>query len=141
MQRTWTSPSGHRLLDFGQNLVGWLRIRVQGPAGTEITVRHAEVLEHDELGTRPLRSAEATDRFVLSGGDDEFEPTFTFHGFRYAQIDGWPGEFEPAAVTAVVIGSELDRIGTFRCSDELLNRFHENVVWGMRGNFVDVPTD
>jgi alpha-L-rhamnosidase len=141
VQRTWTSPSGHRLLDFGQNLVGWLRIRVQGPAGTEITVRHAEVLEHDELGTRPLRSAEATDRFVLSGGDDEFEPTFTFHGFRYAQIDGWPGEFEPAAVTAVVIGSELDRIGTFRCSDELLNRFHENVVWGMRGNFVDVPTD
>ncbi|HEV7622962.1 MAG TPA: family 78 glycoside hydrolase catalytic domain [Amnibacterium sp.] len=141
VQRIWTSPAGHTLLDFGQNLVGWLRIRVQGPAGGEIVVGHAEVLEHDELGTRPLRSAKATDRYVLSGGEDVFEPTFTFHGFRYARIDGWPGELDPASITAVVIGSELDRIGTFRCSDELLNRFHENVVWGMRGNFVDVPTD
>ncbi|GAB3614958.1 alpha-L-rhamnosidase [Humibacter ginsengisoli] len=136
-----TSPSGKTLLDFGQNLVGWLRLRVQGPAGTEITVKHAEVLEHGELGTRPLRTAQATDRFILSGGDDEFEPTFTFHGFRYAEISGWPGEFDPAAVTAVVIGSELTRIGTMTTSDPLLDRFHENVVWGMRGNFVDVPTD
>ncbi|MGA0567967.1 family 78 glycoside hydrolase catalytic domain [Rathayibacter sp. KR2-224] len=136
-----TSPTGKTLLDFGQNLVGWLRIRVQGPAGTEITVRHAEVLEYRELGTRPLRTAKATDRFILSGGDDEFEPTFTFHGFRYAEISGWPGEFDPAAATAVVIGSELTRIGTMTTSDPLLNRFHENVVWGMRGNFVDVPTD
>ena len=136
-----TSPSGKTLLDFGQNLVGWLRLRVQGPVGTEITVRHAEVLEHGELGTRPLRSAQATDRFILSGGEDEFEPTFTFHGFRYAEISGWPGEFDPTAVTAVVIGSELTRIGTMTTSDPLLDQFHQNVVWGMRGNFVDVPTD
>ncbi|QDZ16904.1 Bacterial alpha-L-rhamnosidase [Humibacter ginsenosidimutans] len=136
-----TSPSGKTLLDFGQNLVGWLRVRVQGPAGTEITMRHAEVLEHGELGTRPLRSAEATDRFILSGGDDEFEPTFTFHGFRYAEVSGWPGEFDPAAVTAIVIGSDLPRTGTMTTSDPLLNQFHQNVVWGMRGNFVDVPTD
>jgi alpha-L-rhamnosidase len=141
VQRVWTSPSGRTLVDFGQNLVGWIRIRVQGPAGAEITVRHAEVLEHDELGTRPLRSAKATDRYILSGAVDVFEPTFTFHGFRYAEIEGWPGELDPSALAAVVIGSELDRIGTFRCSDELLNRFHDNVVWGMRGNFVDVPTD
>ena len=140
-QKVWTSPSGKTLVDFGQNVVGWIRVRVRGPEGTEITVRHAEVLEHEELGTRPLRSAKATDHYVLSGGDDEFEPTFTFHGFRYAEISGWPGGLDPSALTAVVIGSELDRIGTFRCSDPLLNRFHENVVWGMRGNFVDVPTD
>jgi alpha-L-rhamnosidase len=136
-----TSPSGKTLLDFGQNLVGWLRVRVQGPAGTEITARHAEVLEHGELGTRPLRTAQATDRFILSGGEDEFEPTFTFHGFRYAEISGWPGELDPAAITAVVIGSELTRIGSMTTSDPLLNQFHQNVVWGMRGNFVDVPTD
>jgi alpha-L-rhamnosidase len=136
-----TSPSGKTLLDFGQNLVGWLRVRVHGPAGTEITVRHAEVLENGELGTRPLRTAQATDRFILSGGDDEFEPTFTFHGFRYAEIEGWPGEFDPSAVTAVVIGSELKRTGTMTTSEPLLDRFHQNVVWGMRGNFVDVPTD
>ncbi|WP_425553309.1 family 78 glycoside hydrolase catalytic domain [Gryllotalpicola koreensis] len=135
------SPSGKTILDFGQNLVGWIRVRTSGPAGTEITIRHAEVLENGELGTRPLRSAKATDRYVLSGGTDEFEPTFTFHGFRYAEIEGWPGALSPEAFTAVAIGSELDRIGTMRTSDPLLNQFHENVVWGMRGNFVDVPTD
>jgi alpha-L-rhamnosidase len=140
-QRIWTSPSGRTLIDYGQNLVGWIRLRAHGPAGTEVTVRHAEVLEHEELGVRPLRTAEATDHYVLSGGEDEFEPTFTFHGFRYAEVEGLPGELDPASVTAVVIGSELTRTGTFECSDPLLTRFHENVVWGMRGNFVDVPTD
>ncbi|WP_222853334.1 alpha-L-rhamnosidase [Fodinicola acaciae] len=136
-----TSPSGKTLVDFGQNLVGWIRVTVQGEAGAEISIRHAEVLENGELGTRPLRTALATDRFVLSGGRDEFEPTFTFHGFRYAEITGWPGELRPEDLTAVAIGSDLERIGTFRSSDPLLNQFHENVVWGMRGNFVDVPTD
>jgi alpha-L-rhamnosidase len=140
-QRIWTSPSGRTLVDFGQNLVGWVRVQVKGPEGTEIVLRHAEVLEHDELGTRPLRSARAEDRFILSGGDDVFEPTLTFHGFRYAEVSGWPGELSQDALTAVVIGSELERIGTFESSDPLLNQFHQNVVWGMRGNFVDVPTD
>src|SRR6478735_3409280 len=137
----WASPSGATLVDFGQNLVGWLRFTVQGPAGTEITVRHAEVLEHDELGTRPLRSARATDRFVLSGGVDVFEPTKTFHGFRYAEVTGWPGDLTADALEAVVVHSELRRTGTFECSDELLNQLHRNVVWGLKGNFLDVPTD
>jgi alpha-L-rhamnosidase len=137
----WTSPAGKTLVDFGQNLVGWVRVRVSGPAGTEITVRHAEVLEHDELGVRPLRTAVATDTFVLSGGDDVFEPTFTFHGFRYAEIDGWPGDLAADALAAVVVSSELERIGEFACSDDLLNQLHENAVWGTRGNFLDVPTD
>jgi alpha-L-rhamnosidase len=140
-RRIWTSPAGKTLVDFGQNLVGWVRIAVHGEAGAEIVIRHAEVLEHEELGTRPLRSAKATDRYILSGGEDVFEPTFTFHGFRYVEVSGWPGELREDDVTAVVIGSELSRIGTFECSDPLLNRFHENVVWGMRGNFVDVPSD
>jgi alpha-L-rhamnosidase len=139
--KIWTSPAGKTLVDFGQNLVGWLRLNARGPAGTMITVRHAEVLEHDELGTRPLRTAEATDRFILSGGDDVFEPTFTFHGFRYVEVDGWPGELTADAITAVVVSSELQRIGEFECSDELLNQLHRNVVWGTRGNFLDVPTD
>src|SRR5690606_12615784 len=69
--RIWQSPSGKTLVDYGQNLVGWVRLRAQGPAGTTVTVRHAEVLEHGELGTRPLRSARATDEFILSGGADE----------------------------------------------------------------------
>jgi alpha-L-rhamnosidase len=136
-----TSPAGKTLVDFGQNLVGWVRVHVRGPAGTTIILRHAEVLENDELGTRPLRSAKATDRFILSGGDDVFEPTFTFHGFRYVEVDGWPSELTPDALTAVVVSSELQRIGDFECSDELLNQLHRNVVWGTRGNFLDVPTD
>ena len=140
-QEIWTSPSGKTLVDFGQNLVGWLRVRVQGPSGSTITLRHAEVLEHDELGVRPLRTAEATDRFVLSGGEDVFEPTFTFHGFRYAGVEGWPGDLSADAITAVVVSSDLERIGEFECSDELLNQLHRNVVWGARGNFLDVPTD
>jgi alpha-L-rhamnosidase len=140
-QAIWTSPSGKTLVDFGQNLVGWLRFTVRGAPGSEITVRHAEVLEDDELGVRPLRSAEATDRFVLSGGTDTFEPTKTFHGFRYAEVSGWPGELTPDDLEAVVVHSRLRRTGHFSCSDELLNRLHSNAVWGLRGNFLDVPTD
>ena len=139
--RIWTSPSGKTLVDFGQNLVGWLKVKVRGNPGSEITVRHAEVLEHEELGVRPLRKAKATDRFILSGGDDVFEPTFTFHGFRYAEVTGWPGELTPDSVAAVVVSSDLRRIGEFACSDPLLNQLHANVVWGQRGNFLDVPTD
>jgi alpha-L-rhamnosidase len=136
-----TSPSGRTLVDFGQNLVGWLRFTVSGSAGQEITIKHAEVLEHGELGTRPLRSAKATDRFILSGGEDFFEPTKTFHGFRYIEVDGWPGELSTDSLEAVVVHSDLRRIGTFECSDDLVNQLHRNVVWGQRGNFLDVPTD
>ena len=139
--KIWTSPAGKTLVDFGQNLVGWVKAHVQGRAGTTITLRHAEVLEKDELGTRPLRSAKATDRFILSGGDDVFEPTFTFHGFRYVQVDGWPGELTLDALTAVVVSSKLQRTGEFECSNELLNQLHRNIVWGTRGNFLDVPSD
>ena len=137
------TPSGGTILDFGQNLVGWVRFTVDGPSGAVITLRHAEVLEDGELGTRSLRNAEATDRYTLAGGGPEtWEPTFTFHGFRYAEVDGWPSpDLDPADFTAVVIHSDFARTGTFSCSNPLLDRFHENVVWGMRGNFVDVPTD
>ncbi len=144
--KTWTSPAGKTLVDFGQNLVGWVKAHVQGPAGRTITLRHAEVLENDELGTRPLRSAKATDRFILSGDDDVFEPTFTFHGFRYVEVDGWPAGTDAlrqaqGALRAVVVHSELRRTGEFECSNELINQLHRNVVWGLRGNFLDVPTD
>jgi alpha-L-rhamnosidase len=139
--KIWTSPAGKTLADFGQNLVGWVRARVQGAAGATVTLRHAEVLEHDELGVRPLRTAKATDRFILSGGDDVFEPSLTFHGFRYVEVEGWPGELTPGALTAVVVSSDLQRIGEFECSNELLNQLHRNVVWSTRDNFLDVPTD
>ncbi|WP_242633308.1 alpha-L-rhamnosidase [Arthrobacter sp. S39] len=142
-----TTPSGATVLDFGQNLVGRLRIRVTGEAGHTITLRHAEVLEDGELSLRPLRQAAATDTYTLAGsgigeaGEEEWEPRFTFHGFRYAQVDNWPGELDPAAITAVVIHNDMRRTGWFECSDPLLNRLHENALWGMRGNFLALPTD
>ncbi|QOR72900.1 glycoside hydrolase family 78 protein [Ruania alkalisoli] len=143
--RIWTSPTGKTLLDFGQNLVGWTRTTITAPAGTEITIRHAEVLEHDELGTRPLRTAEATDRYITSGAQDVFEPTFTFHGFRYAEITGWPDhlthQLTNGAIEAIVVSSDLDRTGYFECSNPDLNQLHENVLWSLRGNFLDLPTD
>ncbi len=117
-------------------------IKVQGPAGHTVTLRHAEVLEHGELGTRPLRFAEATDRYTLRGdGTETWEPRFTFHGFRYVEVNDWPGELKLEDLTAVVIHSDMERTGWFECSDPLLNQLHQNVVWGMRGNFLDVPTD
>ncbi|MFF5295919.1 alpha-L-rhamnosidase [Paractinoplanes globisporus] len=134
-----TSPSGRTLVDFGQNLVGWVRLTVRGgAAGDEITLRHAEVLENGELGVRPLRTAKATDTYVLAGPEETtLEPELTFHGFRYAEVTG-VADFQ---AEAVVVGTDLRRTGWFESSHALLNRFHENVVWGMRGNFVDVPTD
>lgn len=136
------SPSGKTLVDFGQNLVGRLSIRVQGEAGQTVTLRHAEVLENGELGTRPLRHADATDRYILRGGGVErYEPFFTFHGFRYVEVEGWPGELKADDITAIVLHSDLVRTGWFACSDPMLNQLHQNVLWGMRGNFLDVPTD
>ena len=137
-----TSPSGKLIVDFGQNLVGWVQLRVRDAvAGTQVTVRHAEVLENGELGVRPLRSAKATSSYLMSGLPEEtVVPTFTFHGFRYAEIDGFP-DVTMADVRALVLGSDLVRTGWFESSNPELNQLHRNVVWSMRGNFLDLPTD
>ncbi len=136
------SPSGKTLVDFGQNLVGRCRITVQGEAGHFVTLRHAEVLEGGELGVRPLRTAAATDRYTLRGnGVESYEPRFTFHGFRYVEVDNWPSQLQSSDIAAIVLHSDMERTGDFECSDPLLNQLHQNVVWGMRGNFLDVPTD
>ena len=160
-----TTPSGKTVLDFGQNLAGRLRIRVSGPAGTAVTLTHAEVLQDGELCTRPLRGADARDTYVLRGAPaaepagpgtaeragrargnggavEEWEPRFTVHGFRYAQVEGWPSAtVEPGDVVARVLHTDMERTGWFSCSDPLVQRLHENVVWSMRSNFVDIPTD
>ncbi|QPZ40133.1 family 78 glycoside hydrolase catalytic domain [Paramicrobacterium chengjingii] len=136
-----TTPSGKTIVDFGQNLVGWVRLRVSGEAGARVSVRHAEVLEHGELGIRPLRSALATCEYILNGTPGEvLQPTFTFNGFRYAELSGVP-ELVLADVEALVLGTDLVRTGWFESSDPRVNRLHENVVWSTRGNFLDVPTD
>jgi alpha-L-rhamnosidase len=141
-QRIWVSPSGKTLIDFGQDLVGRLRIRVDGPSGTAVTLRHAEVLQEGELYTRPLRNALQKDTYVLRGrGREEWEPRFTIHGFRYAEVTGWPGDLEPSMITARVYHTDMARTGDFETSNDLLNQLHRNIGWGMRGNFVGLPTD
>ncbi|MCM3501216.1 glycoside hydrolase family 78 protein [Microbacterium sp. P26] len=135
------AASGAWILDFGQNISGRLLLQVRAEAGREITIRHAEVLQDGELYTRPLRGAAATDVLVTDGGPLAWEPRFTIHGFRYAEISGWPGEIEAGAVVARVYHTDMERTGWFESSDALLNRLHENVRWSMRDNFVDIPTD
>jgi alpha-L-rhamnosidase len=136
------SASGGTILDFGQNLVGWLRVPVDGPEGATVTVRHAELLDADgELFTRALRDAKATDSFTLDGrGATTLEPRFTFHGFRYAEITG-SAQVDVDNVEAVVVHSDLESIGEFECSDPLLNKLQSNIEWSWRGNSVGVPTD
>ncbi|KFY58205.1 hypothetical protein V496_06226 [Pseudogymnoascus sp. VKM F-4515 (FW-2607)] len=138
------SPSGKTILDFGQNMAGWLKVTVRGPAGTNITLSHAEVLENGELALKPLRRAKARDTIVLHGeGEQTWEPKFTFHGFRFAQVDGWPKDtpLTTKAIKGIVVHTDLQRTGWFQCSDKLLNQLHSNVIWSMKGNFISIPTD
>src|SRR5699024_5851607 len=123
-----TSPSGARIIDFGQNLVGRVRLRVSGAVGTTIAIRTAEVLQDGEIYTRPLRGARSTDHYTLAGRSEgeEWEPRFTFHGFRYAEVTGWPGDLDEdaaaGALTARVLHTDLERTGWFTCSDPLINQ-------------------
>ena len=138
----WRDPAGRLIVDFGQNLTGWLRIRVDGPPGTSIRVRHGEVLDADGfLYTENLRTARATDEYTTAGGAAVLEPRFTLHGFRYAEITGYPGELAPADVVARVAHSDIAPAGSFESSAEWLDRLFRAVDWGQRGNFISVPTD
>jgi alpha-L-rhamnosidase len=135
-----------RLLhDFAQNLTGRLRITVRGKRGIHLSIRHAEMLDREgNLYTENLRGARATDHYTLSGeGSETWEPRFTFHGFRYSEI-AWQEEAEDLTVErieAVVIHSDTPRTGEFSCSNPLLNQLEHNILWGQKGNFLDVPTD
>jgi len=137
-----TTPAGRTVVDFGQNISGWVRLTVAGPAGTTISLRHSEVMIAGEADFETIRTAAATDRCTLRGdGTETWEPRFTFHGFRYVEVDGWPGELKPSAVRAIVVHSDMTRIGWFETSEPLLDQLHSNAVWSMRDNFVGVPTD
>jgi alpha-L-rhamnosidase len=137
------SPAGETIYDLGQNITGWVRLSVSGPAGTTVTLRHAEVLDKaGNLYTENLRAAYQTDRYTLKGGDEEvYEPHFTYHGFRYVAVAGLPSTATLGMVTGVVVHSDLEETGVFETSDSMLNKLQHNIVWGQRGNFLDVPTD
>ena len=138
-----TLPSGAVVFDFGQNFSGWTRLKVEGPAGTEVRLRHAELLNEDgTLNFGPNENAEATDVYVLRGGGPEVhEPRFTYHGFRYVEMTGYPGEPGADALEGLFVHSDVGRTGSFRSSNELINRIHGNVLWGQLSNLMSIPTD
>jgi alpha-L-rhamnosidase len=137
------TPGGDTVVDMGQNMVGWVRLTVRGAAGATVTLRHAEILDRDgNFYTENLRRAQQTIRYTLKGGAEEtFEPHFTFMGFRYVDVDGWPGDLTTDSLTGVVVYSAMPPTGEFETSGSLVNQLQRNIVWGQRGNFLDVPTD
>ncbi|MCB9280540.1 MAG: family 78 glycoside hydrolase catalytic domain [Lewinellaceae bacterium] len=137
------TPEGDHVIDFGQNLVGWVQLRITGKAGDKLSIYHAEVLDKDgNFYTENLRAAKQQDNYILKGGGEEFfEPHFTFQGFRYIKVEGFPGELKPEHFTAVALYSDMEPTGSFRSNHALLNQLQHNIQWGQRGNFLDVPTD
>ncbi len=141
--KIFRTPNGELVADFGQNLVGWVEMTARGKGGDRIVLQFAEVLDKKgNFYTDNLRAARCTDTWILKGkGEEHFEPHFTFHGFRYAKIDGYPGELKPENISAVALYSDMRPAGSFTSSDPLINQLQHNIQWGQRGNFLDVPTD
>ncbi|MDO8953160.1 MAG: glycoside hydrolase family 78 protein, partial [Draconibacterium sp.] len=141
--KLFTTPNDELVYDMGQNLVGWVRLKVKGKKGDVITLKFAEVLDKEgNFYTDNLRAAKVTDVYILKGdGEEIYEPKFTFHGFRFVELVGFPGTPGLENITGVVIHSEMEPTGTFTCSDPLINQLQKNIQWGQKGNFLDVPTD
>ncbi len=141
--KIFRTPKGSLVADMGQNMVGWIRLTVSGPKGNVVTIRHAEVLDkYGEFYTENLRSAKAQVTYTLSGvGEEVYEPRFSFFGFRFLEVSGFPGTLTADNITGVVIHSDMQPTGFFECSNPLINQLQHNIIWGQKGNFVDVPTD
>ena len=141
--KIFKTPKGEQVIDFGQNLVGWVVVKVKGKAGDKITLSHAEVLDKNgNVYLDNLRSAKAQNNYILKGGEEEiFEPHFTWQGFRYCQVEGYPGEITPENFEAVVLYSDMQPTGSFTTSNTMINQLQHNIKWGQLGNFLDVPTD
>ena len=135
------TPKGERLVDFGQNITGLAEIRIRGKKGQKITIRHAEVLDKDgNFYPETLRQAKSIDTYICNGEDQVFLPHFTFHGFRYICVEGID-EMKPEMFTACVMHSDMETIGSFHTSNKKINQLQSNISWGMRDNFLDIPTD
>jgi alpha-L-rhamnosidase len=141
--KIFRTPSGKQVIDMGQNMVGWLRLKVSGPKGTIVKLRHAEVMDKfGEFYTTNLRGAKCELNYTLAGtGEEIYEPRFTFMGFRYVEVTGFPGELTTDNLTGIVVHSDMLVTGSFECSNPLMNQLQHNIQWGQKSNFVDVPTD
>lgn len=141
--KIFRTPKGSLIVDMGQNMVGWLRLKVSGSKGTVITLRHAEVMDKfGEFYTTNLRAAKCQLTYTLAGtGEEVYEPRFTFMGFRFVEVTGFPGELTTENLTGIVVHSDMPVTGKFESSNVLINQLQHNIQWGQKGNFVDVPTD
>jgi alpha-L-rhamnosidase len=141
--KIFKTPKGQTVVDFGQNLVGWVTLKVKGNAGDKITIRHAEVLDKDKnVYLENLRAADAEIIYTLKGGQEEvYEPRFSFFGFRYAWVEGYPGTLTADKILATAVYSDMQPTGNFTSSHPLINQLQHNIQWGQKGNFVDIPTD
>ncbi len=137
-----TTPKGEVVFDMGQNMVGWVRLKVQGKKGDQVTLKFAEVLDKEgNFYLDNMRSAKVTNVYILKGeGEEVYEPHFTFYGFRFVQMEG-PSKPSLDQITGIVIHSDMKPTGTFTCSEPLINQLQKNIQWGQKGNFLDVPTD
>jgi alpha-L-rhamnosidase len=131
------------IYDMGQNMVGWVRLKVKGSKGTTVTMRFAERLKEDStLYMANLRTAKVTDKYTLKGdGEETWEPRFTYHGFRYVEVTGYPGKPDLNALEGQVVYDEMETSGEFATSNEVINRVYKNAYWGIRGNYRGMPTD
>lgn len=139
-----TSPKpGVYIFDMGQNMVGWTRLEVKGEKGTVVKQRFAEVLKSDgTLDVDNMRSARVTDTYILKGGGAETcEPRFTYHGFRYVELTGFPGKPDLTSLEGKVVHDDLEQVGEFECSNSMINTIYRNATWGIRGNYRSMPTD
>jgi alpha-L-rhamnosidase len=139
-----TEPKpGVFIFDMGQNMVGWCRLKVRGQRGMQVSLRHAETLTPDgELYLDNIRGAKVTDLYTLKGeGTEVYEPRFTYHGFRFVEVRGFPGRPKLSALEGHVVNDDVETAGDFTCSQPVINRVYQNVVWGVRGNYRSIPTD
>lgn len=137
------NKKGETIIDFGQNLVGWIKLTIRGNPGHKVTVHHAEVLDkHGDFYTENLRAADQEIQYILKGGGDEiYEPRFSFFGFRYVRVKDYPGNLTVDQIVAIALYSDMKPTGKFSTSNPLINQLQRNIQWGQKGNFVDVPTD
>ncbi len=141
MQITET-PAGETVIDFGQNITGYVEFKIKGVPGAQATVSHGETLDRDgNFYNANYRSARAQIKFTCDGEEHTYKSALTFFGFRYIRLENWPDEIKKENFTAVVVHSDIRRTGYFECSDEAVNRLFKNIIWGQKGNFLDVPTD
>lgn len=138
-----TTPKGETVIDFGQNLAGYVEVHTQGNYGKRIVISHAEVLDQDgNFYTENLRTARQQNVYVLSGQEEWLKPTFSWQGFRYIRLDEYPtNKVDLADFKAIVVHSDLERTGYFECGNQKINQLYHNIVWGQKSNFIDVPTD